>query len=110
MKNLLSSGIYWLWEEWDSIKFPKEDRGILGVGPNSGKSSQPHDDDKDEMETFKPSSFKDTDIYLIFYVFLLLLVCSGLVLLTEDFVDRFKFVEEDFQDFNPKSWRLPSLI
>ena len=50
-------------------------------------------DDGDEVTTFKPLSFTDSDIYLIFYAFLLLLLGSVIALFIELLSDLFEIVE-----------------
>ena len=99
MKDLLSSGLYRFWEKWDLIKFPREDKGIsLAVtnrvpGTELNPQNDEDHDDGDELTTFKPLSFRDSDIYLIFYAFLLLLLGSCLALFIELLSDLFEIVE-----------------
>jgi hypothetical protein len=59
MRVLLSSGIYWLWEKWDRIRFPVK-LGDFVINPKTFI-------DESEVE-FKVLSFSDSDIHLVFYL------------------------------------------
>ncbi|CAG7701574.1 unnamed protein product [Allacma fusca] len=60
IRTLLSSGIYWMWEKWDKLRYPSE----VSVTNTSGLEN---------VQNVKPLSLTGSDINL---TFLLLLMCS----------------------------------
>ena len=80
MKILLRSGIYWLWEKWDGIHFKKEKQ----IWRNQSFYID------EERPEFKTLSFDDSDIHLIFSLWLFCILLAALALAVESLTDYFR--------------------
>jgi len=72
MEILLSSGIYGLWKKWEKIRFGPEER------KRAGKMTE-----EENLAEFKIISFQDSDVHLVFLLWVYLLAFSGLSFLLE---------------------------
>jgi len=73
LKILVSSGIFWWWEKWEQIKFHR-DRQIW-------RNSTEFIDES--LAEFKPLSFQDSDVHLVFLIWLLFLILPVFAFLLE---------------------------
>ena len=86
LKILWSSGIFWWWEKWKQINFHK-DRQIW-------RNSTEFIDES--LAEFKPLSFQDSDVHLVFLIWLLFLILPATAFFLESSV---KFLDNIFDKF-----------
>ena len=72
MEILLSSGIYGLWKTWEGIRFEPEER------KRARKMTE-----GENLAEFKIISFQDSDVHLVFLLWVYLLAFSGLAFFLE---------------------------